>query len=926
MIKFYKKPVAKVLKRNIHRPIQSEFLSTNIGLKKHTKKECTDMYYEETILDEDSLKLIPFDAHSDHIPSNLIEEELEDEEDDEDNFDEEVLDSFSEIPIPHETILDLEGPMEGEEGASFKRITFETSVEDLQESLSMRELIEKEKELERKSVEDAVERYRQAVESATQRGDGVNLPPGRKILVKWFSDLLTRIKDEQKSIYDQKIPKNSLKAISPLLTLLPADKLVVLTLHEMLTQTLSEDVHLKRLSLAIGQVVHAEYNYKKLKNVPFGLQEVFERKSQVVFKLNNKAKQLIKDDTLEMSTADYITFGTYLIDIVLETAKINEHPAFVHEIIYRNDLKLGVISLHQDVKDLIQDDHSFKELTIYPRYVPMVVTPRPWKSYKDGGYLEKNHIVMRTKGSSMQVSVLKDSIMKDLLDGLNVLNETSWRVNDPVLDVFLQVWEMGGGLGELPSRFDVPLPLEPENKDAYEIYKWKKQVKKVQTVNRNLHSRRCDTLYKIQVAKDFRESNFYFPHNIDFRGRSYPIPPHLNHMGADMNRGLLIFDKGRRIGKRGIFWLKIHLANLVGQDKLTMNERVRYIDDNFDKILDSAQRPLDGNRWWLDSENPWQTLAACIELVNCDGNEEFISHLPIQIDGSCNGLQHYAALGRDYLGGLHVNLLPSDRPMDVYSGVLQVVLKYLERDLKEGNPLAKELQGKVARSTIKQTVMTTVYGVTFIGAKEQILKRLKERGDINDDQVVQCAIYLAKLTFLSLGEVFQGAFAIMEWLNECAHLISTENSPVIWITPLGLPVLQPYRAQSKKRIQTILQSVLLSEENDELPVSRERQKSAFPPNYVHSLDASHMLLTANAAKREGISFASVHDSYWTHASDTDLLNKLLREEFVYLHSQPLLETLLYSFQQSFPNVKFPDLPPKGNLDITRVKDSKYFFD
>lgn len=38
-------------------------------------------------------------------------------------------------------------------------------------------------------------------------------------------------------------------------------------------------------------------------------------------------------------------------------------------------------------------------------------------------------------------------------------------------------------------------------------------------------------------------------------------------------------------------------------------------------------------------------------------------------DGSCNGLQHYAALGRDSVGAASVNLLPSDLPQDVYSGV-----------------------------------------------------------------------------------------------------------------------------------------------------------------------------------------------------------------------------------------------------------------
>lgn len=35
-----------------------------------------------------------------------------------------------------------------------------------------------------------------------------------------------------------------------------------------------------------------------------------------------------------------------------------------------------------------------------------------------------------------------------------------------------------------------------------------------------------------------------------------------------------------------------------------------------DKILDSADRPLDGEGWWQHSEEPWQTLACCMEIAN----------------------------------------------------------------------------------------------------------------------------------------------------------------------------------------------------------------------------------------------------------------------------------------------------------------------
>lgn len=79
-----------------------------------------------------------------------------------------------------------------------------------------------------------------------------------------------------------------------------------------------------------------------------------------------------------------------------------------------------------------------------------------------------------------------------------------------------------------------------------------------------------------------------------------------------------------------------------------------------------------GKGWWLTSEEPWQTLAACIEirdtLISGDP-EQFVSRLPIHQDGSCNGLQHYAALGLDYDGGNEVNLVPNAIPMDIYSRV-----------------------------------------------------------------------------------------------------------------------------------------------------------------------------------------------------------------------------------------------------------------
>jgi DNA-directed RNA polymerase, mitochondrial len=94
----------------------------------------------------------------------------------------------------------------------------------------------------------------------------------------------------------------------------------------------------------------------------------------------------------------------------------------------------------------------------------------------------------------------------------------------------------------------------------------------------------------------------YLPHNLDFRGRAYPIPPHLNHLGDDLSRGLLKFGEKKALGERGLRWLKIHLANLFGYDKANFDDRVAFVMDHMDDIYDSAEKPLDVSRPTLHFE------------------------------------------------------------------------------------------------------------------------------------------------------------------------------------------------------------------------------------------------------------------------------------------------------------------------------------
>lgn len=118
----------------------------------------------------------------------------------------------------------------------------------------------------------------------------------------------------------------------------------------------------------------------------------------------------------------------------------------------------------------------------------------------------------------------------------------------------------------------------------------------------------------------------------------------------------------------------------------------------------------------------------------------------------------------------------------------------------------------------------------------------------------------------------------MEWLMAVSNLVAKEGGDAMaWITPLGLPVVQPYRRRDTYQVQTLLQGVHIREEREDVPVSVARQKSAFPPNFVHSLDSTHMMMTAVEMTRAGMPFAAVHDSYWVHAGNVDRMNWQLRQ-------------------------------------------------
>ncbi|PSS16678.1 hypothetical protein M430DRAFT_51026 [Amorphotheca resinae ATCC 22711] len=852
-------------------------------------------------------------------------------------------------------------------------------------------------QLEEDAVNSAIDRWREESVSLSKLGLNTTLQTkslGARMW-KWHTALEQALKEELVKVEEAEAKEKKLIkdvercSYGPFLRTLPTDKLAAVTILSCMTTIsalgVDKGMTLSNAIMAISKHVEDESIFEAMQNenklkAHFGTSKTGDKgrmsaaqlKKALRFRSSGSTGSVHRsipnpDDGIAESLRERSWPGTikakvgaFLMSALIETAKVPvtlEHPetkevitqlqpAFSHSHQYKMGKKVGVIVANDVlVKQLKREPvHS-----LLAKHLPMLVAPDPWTRFNKGGFISHPAKMMRIKlGDKDQRHYAEAAIdkgdMTQTFKGLDVLGKTSWRINQPVFDVMLEAWNSGEAIANIaPESPKLDIPPEPEaSQDPLERRRWIRAVKLAENAKAGMHSQRCFQNFQLEIARALRNHEFYFPHNVDFRGRAYPIPPYLNHMGADHCRGLLKFGRGKELGESGLKWLKIHLSNVFGYDKASLTDREAFATENMANIQDSASNPLGGGRWWLKAEDPWQCLAACIELKNALESPDptkFVSHLPVHQDGTCNGLQHYAALGGDLWGAQQVNLEPGDKPADVYSAVADLVKESIKADKEKGNPSAQILDGRITRKIVKQTVMTNVYGVTYVGAKAQVRKQLVAAyNDLPNTEMMNAgtlASYIATKIFTALSTMFRGAHDIQYWLGECASRISqcltpeqmdrleaeyptrvlakkggkaNKESPqlfsedpgqfkssVIWTTPLHMPVVQPYRVHKSKIVQTNMQLISLSEPHQSNPVSKRKQLQGFPPNFIHSLDASHMLLSALQCDEKGLSFAAVHDSFWTHAADVDSMNAILRDTFVRIHSEDVIGRLAAEF-------------------------------
>lgn len=818
--------------------------------------------------------------------------------------------------------------------------------------------IEKQLELEQRMIDAGVEHYKQAQREAEAMGRGHELDYSRRLMQEFMLPLIDALNGWLALGGARKHGR-----ARGLLKQIDSEKAMYIAMRALFSSFTKEEP-VVALANKIGRMIEDEIRFTKFQKEHDGYYKAiiddFKRKGSKDYRYMHRVLTHKANESDQVwapwQVTERVDVGTKLLDIILLNT----------DLVKRVDRKFknrNITELHPTDEALKWiKDHEHTRSFMYPERAPCIIAPDPWTGIYQGGYytplLRQLVPMIKTK---LPKSIMMQNDYGKVMKAINAVQDVPWEVNGPVLEVVKQVWTQNLGIGMPPSQKLVPspcpvdgiAPADMTEEQAAIFQEWKHEASAVYTAERERVSKMFQISRIVRMANDYSAyDRFWYVWYADFRGRLYTATSGFSPQGPDVAKGLLRFSRAVPLGERGWYWLRVHGANRYGYDKVSYEDRVAWVDERHDLLLATADDPMSHRELWANADKPYQFLAFVFEYaaaVRSGDPHGFPSKLSVGLDGSCNGLQNFSAMLRDPVGGRATNLVSGAVPSDIYAQVADVCAKHVSNAVEAGRKVLDDhtvsgkerdeavkavdigsrwLQFGLTRKIAKRPVMTLPYGATRQSCTAYIFQEIlaKDREFFGKGRSFGAASWLTPFMWKAIGEVVVAAVDAMAWLQSCAGAMNKLDAPLLWTTPDGFKVWQKTLEIETTQIDTQLAGrfqVRVGSHIDK--IDKHKQRSGVSPNFVHSVDATHLRMTVVKALEAGIvDFALIHDDYGTHAAHTDTLHRVLRESFVDLHAG---HDLIGAFADELAGYGGlpPDLPGKGSLDVHAVLESPYFF-
>lgn len=301
----------------------------------------------------------------------------------------------------------------------------------------------------------------------------------------------------------------------------------------------------------------------------------------------------------------------------------------------------------------------------------------------------------------------------------------------------------------------------------------------------------------------------------------------------------------------------------------------------------------------------FQAMAAAVEARRLlawlkDGNtvETFPSTLVCHQDGTANGIQHSAGILRNRETAAAVNCTAADwytQPTDIYG----VISSTAELKL---SPLAASIVAAMGRDAGKPAVLVGAYGA----GEATIIRAVSE--EVGDEHGTEAG----KAMLAAMKEKTPAILILTKFLKAKAkrHERMSEQAPISWTTFTGQTITQDY-TQAAESIATTSRAA----SSIERVKTEYKAISALSPNFIHSIDGSHVDYVVTRADFDMI---TVHDSFGSHAANYFKTNTLLCEGYVAAHQYDHLGSICAGMGQK-ANIKL------GDWDVTEALEARLMF-
>ena len=446
----------------------------------------------------------------------------------------------------------------------------------------------------------------------------------------------------------------------------------------------------------------------------------------------------------------------------------------------------------------------------------------------------------------------------------------------------------------------------------------------------------------IAAFKNRHKERFFMYYKIDFRGRVYPQMAHLNPVASKLARALLMFADEEPIGDFGFDWLKLHIANCLGEDKISPSDRMKYVEDNEESILGLYES---GD--WQNVDSPFEFLAALLEYKKLKGRgANAMSGLPISFDATNSGLQHLAMLSGCRKSGELCNLTDSDTRGDFYGFVATKVFGKLntptEKSIKDYDYIVKKLRQyddlkdyattnkmkkrlelieswekeffqsrtyainkcaeyfwmqfddyKTRRDIAKAPCMVIWYGAGSKTMADQTLDKFKPESKFAGINYRFCKFLTNKVKRVCLEEL--RAPSLVQSVFEAMAIRAHENGTdlVVKMPKSGMIVAQYYRYYYKPQVGVYLekgkkiQPRVILKKKDKLMVKKGALSAQ--ANLTHAFDAQYLMMVVDSADFEML---VCHDSFSCKLANAGELFELCRVKMKEAYSGNALIELL----------------------------------